>query len=147
MGNGGSAATAAHMACDFAKNTRMPGLPRLKAVSLADNLATLTAYANDEGYENVFSEPLRTLAEAGDVVIAISGSGNSPNIIKGLQTARELGLTTVGLTGFQGGKLKDYADICLIVDSDSIERIEDAHLVIDHILTGLLRNANTLLPV
>ena len=142
MGNGGSAATASHMACDFAKNTRMPGRPRLKVISLADNLAMLTAYANDEGYENVFSEPLRSLAEAGDIVIAISGSGNSPNVIKGLQTAKEIGLTTVGLTGFQGGKLKDFADVCLIVNSDSIERIEDAHLVIDHIITGLLRNAN-----
>lgn len=142
MGNGGSAVTASHMACDFAKNIRMPGQPRMKVISLADGLAALTAYANDEGYENVFSEPLRSLAEAGDVVIAISGSGNSPNIIKGLQTAREMGLTSIGLTGFKGGKLKDWADICLIVNSDSMERIEDAHLIINHILTGLLRNAN-----
>ncbi len=142
MGNGGSAMTASHMACDLAKNTRAPGRPRLKIISLADGLASLTAYANDEGYENVFSEPLLSLAQAGDVVIAISGSGNSPNILKGLQTAKEIGMTTIGLTGFKGGKLKDYTDICLIVNSDSLERIEDAHLVVNHILTGLLRNAN-----
>jgi len=142
FGNGGSAATASHMVCDFGKNTRQPEQPRLKVISLVDSLAGLTAYANDEGYENVFSEPLLSLAEAGDVAIAISGSGNSPSVLKGIQTARQMGLKTIGLTGFEGGKLKKMVDICLVVASDSIERIEDMHLIINHILTGLLRNVS-----
>jgi len=142
FGNGGSAATASHMASDFSKNTRQPEQLRLKAISLVDSLDELTAYANDEGYENVFSEPLLSLAEAGDIAIAISGSGNSPNVLKGIQTARKMGLKTIGLTGFKGGKLKKLVDICLIVTSDSIERIEDIHLIISHILTGLLRDAS-----
>lgn len=142
FGNGGSAATASHMACDFGKNTRQPDQPRLKVISLPDSLAGLTAYANDEGYENVFSEPLLSLAEAGDIAIAISASGNSPNVLKGIQTARQMGLKTIGLTGFEGGKIKKMVDICLVVASDSMERIEDIHLIINHILTGLLRNAS-----
>lgn len=142
FGNGGSAATASHMACDFGKNTRQPDQPRLKVISLPDSLAGLTAYANDEGYENVFSEPLLSLAEAGDIAIAISTSGNSPNVLKGIQTARQMGLKTIGLTGFEGGKIKKMVDICLVVASDSMERIEDIHLIINHILTGLLRNAS-----
>ena len=141
FGNGGSAATATHMACDFGKNTRQADQPRLKVISLGDGLAGLTAYANDEGYENVFSEPLLSLAEAGDVVIAISGSGNSPNVLKGVQTARQMGLITIGLTGFKGGKLKEMVDLCLVVESNSMERIEDIHLIINHILTGLLRGS------
>ena len=142
FGNGGSAATASHMACDFSKNTRQPEQPRLKVISLVDSIAGLTAYANDEGYENVFSELLLSLAEAGDIAIAISGSGNSPSVLKGIQTARQMGLKTIGLTGFEGGKLKKMVDICLVVASDSIERIEDMHLIINHILTGLLRNVS-----
>ena len=141
FGNGGSAATASHMACDFGKNTRQPDQPRLKVISLGDGLAGLTAYANDEGYENVFSEPLLSLGEAGDVALAISGSGNSPNVLKGVQTARSLSMKTIGLTGFKGGKLKDLVDICLVVDSNNMERIEDIHLIINHILTGLLRGS------
>lgn len=142
FGNGGSAATASHMACDLSKNTRQPGQPPLKVISLVDNLAELTAYANDDGYENIFSQPLLSLAEAGDIAIAISGSGNSPNVLNGIHTARQMGLTTIGLTGFKGGKLKEIVDICLVVASDSIERIEDIHLIVNHILTGLLRNAS-----
>lgn len=142
FGNGGSAATASHMACDFGKNTRMSDRPRLRIISLNDGIPTMMAYANDEGYDNVFSEPLLSLAEKGDVAIAISGSGNSPNVLKGVHTARQLGLKTIGLTGFEGGKLKDTVDTCLVVPSNSIEQIEDVHLIINHILTGLLRRIN-----
>ncbi len=141
FGNGGSAATAAHMACDFGKNIRGPERPGLRVIALADNLPTLTAYANDEGYDRVFAEPLRTLAEPGDLALAISGSGNSPNVLRALETARAMGLTTLGLTGFAGGKMKDLVDICLIVPAAQMEQIEDVHMVIDHLLTGLLRLA------
>jgi len=139
FGNGGSAATSSHMVCDLIKNTRQPDRPRLKVIGLADNLPTLSAYANDEGYDQVFAEPLESLGEAGDVVIAISGSGNSPNVLKAVQTARRMGITTIGLTGFAGGKLKDLVDVCLIVPSNSIEQVEDLHMVIDHLLTNALR--------
>ena len=141
FGNGGSAAMASHMACDFGKNTRKPEQSRLRVISLVDGLSALTAYANDEGYENVFSEPLLSLAEAGDVALAISGSGSSPNVIKGIETAKQLGLITIGLTGFQGGKLNGLVDKCLVVNSNNMERIEDVHLIINHILTGLLRGS------
>ena len=127
------------MACDFGKNTRSADKPRLRVISLTDNLATLTAYANDEGYETVFSEPLKSLAEPGDLVIAISGSGNSPNVLNGVKTAHAMGLMTIGLTGFQGGKLKGLVDVCLVVPSNSMEQVEDVHLVLDHILTILMK--------
>jgi len=135
MGNGGSAATATHMACDFSKNTVREGQPRFQAISLTDNMSIMTAYANDDGYENIFSEPLFTLGQRGDVVIAISGSGNSPNVLKGVQAACTLGITTIGLTGMGGGRLKDMVDLCLIVPSQRIEQVEDVHLIIDHLLT------------
>ena len=140
FGNGGSAAAAAHITCDLGKNTRLPEQPRLKVISLVDSISSLTAYANDEGYENVFSEPLLSLAELGDVAIAISGSGNSPNVLKAVETAKHLGVTTIGLTGFEGGKLKSMVDICVVVPSNNIERIEDIHLIINHLITGLLRS-------
>lgn len=139
FGNGGSAATASHMVCDFIKNTRRPDRTRMKVIGLADNMPTLSAYANDEGYDRVFAEPLESLGEPGDLVIAISGSGNSPNVLRAVETARNNGLTTVGLTGFAGGKLKDLVDVCLVIPSNSMEQIEDMHMVVDHLLTLSLR--------
>ncbi len=145
MGNGGSAAAAAHFTCDLGKNTRQPDQPRLRVISLVDNLSGLTAYANDEGYENVFSEPLLSLAEEGDVAVAISGSGNSPNVLKAMETAKRLGVITIGLTGFEGGRLKSMVDYCIVVPSHNMERIEDLHLILNHLFTGLIRNAAKLL--
>jgi len=141
FGNGGSAATASHMACDFGKNTRMAAKPNLRVMTFNDNMPTFSAFANDEGYDVVFSEPLKSMAEAGDLVIAISGSGNSPNVLNGVKAAREMGLTTIGLTGFAGGKLKDAVDICVVVPSNRIEQVEDVHLVLDHLLTIILMQA------
>lgn len=139
MGNGGSAATASHMMCDFGKNTRGTAKPRLKVIALNDNMPTFSAYANDEGYDRVFAEPLISLAEEGDFALAISGSGNSPNVLEGIKTANEIGLFTIGLTGYGGGKLKDLVDIALVVPEDDMEQIEDIHMIVDHVLTGLLR--------
>ena len=141
IGNGGSAAAASHMVCDFGKNTRQPGKNRMRAICLNDNVPSVMAYANDEGYEVIFSEQLLALGKAGDVLIAISGSGNSANILKALETARQMQIKVIGLTGFQGGKMKALTDICLVVPSDSMEMIEDVHLIINHILAGLLRGA------
>jgi D-sedoheptulose 7-phosphate isomerase len=139
FGNGGSASTASHMVCDLAKNTRQSELPGVRVIGLNDNIPTMTAYANDEGYDRIFSEPLRALVRKGDLVIALSGSGNSPNVLEGLRTAREAGALTIGLTGFEGGNLIDLVDICLVVPSNSMERIEDLHLIINHMLTVGLR--------
>ena len=138
-GNGGSWATASHMVCDFGKNTRMPDQKRMLVIGLGDNIPALTAYANDEGYDRVFAEPLISLMKPGDVLIAISGSGNSPNILRAIEAASEIGGTTLGLTGFQGGKMKDMVDHCLVIPTDSMEMIEDFHMIVDHILTICLR--------
>lgn len=131
-GNGGSSANASHFVNDMLKSTIRPDRPRLKLVCLSDNIATLTAYANDVGYDVIFAEPLASLAEPGDVLIALSGSGNSPNVLHALDRAAEMGLVRIGLTGRDGGRLKDKCDICVIVPHDSMQVIEDAHLVILH---------------
>jgi len=138
-GNGGSWATASHMVCDFGKNTRMPDAKRMKVIGLGDNIPSLTAYANDEGYDRIFAEPLISLMTSGDVLIAISGSGNSPNVLRAMEAAKERGGITLGLTGFKGGELQDKVDHCLIIPSDSMEVIEDFHMIVDHILTICLR--------
>ena len=134
-GNGGSASTASHMVCDLSKNTRKDEAKRLKVIGLSDNIALMTAYANDEGYDRIFAEQIISLIQPGDVLLAISGSGNSPNVLRGVETAKQLGATTIGLTGFQGGQLLDLVDICLVVPYNSLEQIEDVHLIINHILT------------
>ena len=138
-GNGGSWATASHMVCDFGKNTRMPGQKRIRMVGLGDNIPTLSAYANDEGYDRVFAEPVINLVRTDDVLIAISGSGNSPNVLEAVDAANQAGAITIGLTGFQGGKLKGLVDHILIVPSDSMEMVEDFHMIVDHLLTVCLR--------
>ena len=136
FGNGGSAATASHFVVDIVKGTLIDRAdekqPRFKAICLSDSVPTLTAVANDFSYDRVFSEPLASLAQPGDIAIAISGSGNSPNVLKAIEVAREMGLATVGLTGGSGGKLKDLVDICVVVPSTSMQLIEDTHLVILH---------------
>jgi D-sedoheptulose 7-phosphate isomerase len=132
FGNGGSAANASHFVVDVIKSTVRPDQPRYKIICLNDNMPTVTAYSNDVSYDVIFSEPLSALAEPGDVAIAISGSGNSPNILRAMDTAKDMHLTRIGLTGFAGGKLKDKCDVCVVVPSDSMQVIEDAHLVILH---------------
>lgn len=139
MGNGGSASTATHFVCDLAKNTRTATLPDYKVIGLSDNMAIVSAYANDDGYENVFSFQLKNLVEEGDVVIGISTSGNSPNVLNGVAAANEAGATTIGFTGFNSGKLGDMVDIEVHVPSDCIEQVEDIHLVLEHLVTKVLR--------
>ena len=132
FGNGGSAANASHFVVDVIKSTVQSGQPRYKIICLNDNMPTVTAYSNDVSYDVIFSEPLGALAEPGDVAIAISGSGNSPNVLRAMNTAKDMQLTRIGLTGFAGGKLKCRCDVCVVVPSDSMQVIEDAHLVILH---------------
>ena len=144
MGNGGSAAMASHFACDLGKGTVEEGKPRFKVVSLNDNIPLLTAYANDIGYEVVFAEPLASLAEPGDVAVAISSSGNSPNVLHAVDVARERSLTTIGITGFQGGKLKEKVDVCVVAPADSqhpngMQLVEDAQWVVLHAIFVAIR--------
>ena len=144
MGNGGSAAMASHFACDLGKGTVQEGKTRFKVISLNDNVPLLTAYANDFGYETVFAEPLASLAEPGDVAIAISSSGNSPNVLRAMDVAGERGLTTIGITGFEGGRLKEKVDVCVIAPTDSqhpdgMQHAEDGQWVVLHAIFVAIR--------
>jgi D-sedoheptulose 7-phosphate isomerase len=129
-GNGGSAATASHFASDLSKWTLSPGQPRLRALALTDNMPTLTAWGNDAGYENVFVEPLKTLYRPGDTLFAISGSGNSPNVLRAVEWANAQGAATIGITGFDGGRLARLATLPLIVPSNLMTQVEDVHMAI-----------------
>ena len=131
-GNGGSAATASHFATDIGKGASYGKPVRFRAVALTDSMSTITAYANDVGFEIVFAEQLRNLAKPGDVLVTISGSGSSPNIIRVIEVAHELGVDVVALTGFSGGKSGPMADIHVNVPSDHMGRIEDAHMALCH---------------
>jgi D-sedoheptulose 7-phosphate isomerase len=133
FGNGGSASLASHLACDLGKGTAYcNGGKRFRALALTDNLPTLTAWANDASYEDVFSEQLRNFVQAEDVALAISGSGNSKNVLNALQVAREARATTIGISGFQGGEMKSLCDICVIVPSNNMQIIEDLHVAMAH---------------
>jgi D-sedoheptulose 7-phosphate isomerase len=145
FGNGGSASTASHFVVDIAKGTKSslkPGPPtkRFRCVALNDNIPSMLAWANDADYNRIFSEQLRSLAEPGDLAVAISGSGNSPNVLAAVEAAKELGVTTIGLSGIGGGKLKGMVDVSLVVPSNSMQHTEDLHLVVLHFLTAYLRD-------
>lgn len=140
FGNGGSAALASHSACDFGKGTVVNGNRRFRVMSLTDNIPLITAWANDQHYADVFAEQLRPLVRRNDCVLAISGSGNSENVLRGLEVAREAGARTVGLTGFEGGKMKFMCDFCVVVPSDSMQLIEDYHVAITHAVFITLRH-------
>ncbi len=135
MGNGGSAATASHFALDLAKNTIMPYAPRVKAISLTDHVPLITAWGNDTAYEHIFAEQLATMIEPGDVVIGISASGNSQNVINAFLLAQRSHATTIGLLGAKGGKIKDMVDAYILAPGENIEQEEDAHLILAHVIT------------
>lgn len=141
IGNGGSAANASHFAQDLAKGTRRSKdqKKRLKALSLTDNLPFITAQGNDEGYDSVFDQQLRTFAKAGDYVVAISGSGNSPNIVSAIEWANTNGLTTIGITGFDGGKLRKIAHHSVNVKLNDMCTSESIHSIIFHYIILELR--------
>lgn len=139
MGNGGSASTASHFVCDLSKNTRREGWPHYKVIGLSDNMAVFSAYANDEGYENVFCEQLANLLMPDDIVIAISASGNSKNVLNAIQYAKNQNAFTIGFTGFDGGTLASLVDINLHIKSNIIEHVEDLHLVLEHMIIKSLK--------
>ena len=139
IGNGGSAATASHFANDIAIGARTYKKP-FRAISLCDNQAVITAIANDDGYEKIFSQQLQVLLKKQDVVVAISASGNSPNLIQAIDTSKEIGAITVGISAFDGGKMKEMVDVSLHVPTEKGEYgpAEDAHMVLDHLVSNYL---------
>ena len=141
FGNGGSAALASHFACDLGKGTLVNhnGQKRFRVISLTDNIPLLTAWANDHGYEHVFAQQLENLVVSSDLVFAISGSGNSSNVLRALEVARRHDARTIGLTGCDGGKMKSLCDVCVILPSDNMQIIEDFHLSVTHAISSVIR--------
>jgi D-sedoheptulose 7-phosphate isomerase len=140
FGNGGSAALASHLATDLGKGTHFPGpaalasARRLRILSLTDNVPMLTAWGNDTAYEDVFARQMENFIHKDDVAFGISGSGNSPNVLRALELARKVGATTVGLVGFGGGKMKELLDCPLVVASHQMQQVEDAHVILSHMI-------------
>ncbi|MCK5022707.1 MAG: SIS domain-containing protein [Candidatus Aenigmarchaeota archaeon] len=144
LGNGGSASTASHFACDLGKGTLSrvydKNEKRFRVISLTDNAATISAYANDLSFDDIFVQQLRNLVHRGDIVIAITGSGNSKNVLKAMEYAKDAGAVTVGMLGFDGGKVKQFLDKYVIVPSNHYGRVEDLHIILEHLITDYLRN-------
>jgi len=140
FGNGGSAALASHCACDLGKGTVVNGNRRFRVISLTDNVPLMTAWANDSCYDDIFAEQLGAFICKDDVALAISGSGNSANVLKGLRSAREAGARTIGLTGSQGGQMKALCDLCVIVPSENMQVIEDLHVSVSHAIFSAIRS-------
>ena len=138
MGNGGSGSTASHFACDLNKGVSYGRQKRFRAISLNDSLSTLTAYANDVSYEDVFVEQLKNFLRAGDLVVGISGSGNSPNVLKAIAYANSLGAHTVGLCGFDGGKLAGVVRTPILAPVHDMQKAEDVHMILLHIAMQVL---------
>ena len=141
VGNGGSASTASHMAADLGKNTIGPNMRRFRILSLNDNAAIVTALANDIGYEHIFSEQLVNLIQPGDLLVAISGSGNSPNVVRAMTYAREQCAEVVAVLGFDGGLAAGLADLAVIVPIDHYGIVEDAHQACMHLLAQYVRQS------
>lgn len=135
LGNGGSAATASHFALDLSKGTRVEGKNHLRAMSLTDNVPLMTALSNDISYASVFKEQLVSFLSEGDVVICITASGNSPNVLEAARYAGSKRATTIGLIGFGGGRLKEIADIAITISSKSYRQVEDTHMVLAHLIS------------
>lgn len=141
MGNGGSSATASHFVCDLVKTARIADLAPIRAFALADNAPLITAWANDHAFERIFAEQINALVEDGDVVVGISASGNSPNIVAGLIAAREKGAHTIALVGFDGGIARNLADIAVHIRCHDYGLVEDTHAAIGHAVTAAVRAA------
>ena len=146
MGNGGHGNTAAHMINDIAKHSissdekdSVVSVKRFRTMCLNDSVSLMTGVANDMGYDHIFSEQLKNWCQEGDVVIGISGSGNSPNVLNAFEVARQRGATTICLSGKSGGKARQQADICVVVPSDKMVQIEDVHLAINHAVADELK--------
>lgn len=140
FGNGGSAADAQHIAAEFVGRYRSQR-KALAAIALTTDSSSLTAIGNDLGFQEIFARQLEAIGKPGDVVLAVSTSGNSPNVLRAVVLAKKLGMATIGLSGISGGELRNCVDLCLSVPSDSTPRIQEAHSLIIHIITGIVENA------
>ncbi|MBC8335774.1 MAG: SIS domain-containing protein [Anaerolineales bacterium] len=139
LGNGGSSATASHMANDLNKLTIVEGRPRFKAIALSDNVPLMTAWANDTDYKNIFMEQMLNFLQPEDVVIGISCSGNSGNVLRAFEAAKSFGAVTIAFTGDTGGRLKNLADHCILIPSPHIGHQEDGHMILDHVIANTLK--------
>lgn len=139
LGNGGSAATASHIVCDLAKNTKTERVPHFRIFEISDNTAVFSAYANDDGYENAFAHHLENFVRPNDVVIGISTSGNSPNVLRAIELGNLVGAQTISFTGFDGGELRPLSKMNVHIPSSWIEQVEDIHLILGHIMCTSLR--------
>lgn len=139
IGNGGSASTASHMANDLVKGCRIGDCTGLRAIALTDSNAIITCLANDFSYEEIYSIQIKTYAEPGDLLIGFSGSGNSKNVLRGLDIAKQMGLKTIGFTGATGGNMEQYCDILVHAPTDCMEMLEDLHLMYEHTLVMAVR--------
>jgi len=139
MGNGGSAATSSHFVSDLAKGTIVDGEKRFRAIALTDNIPLITAWSNDSDYSDIFAEQLKNLLRPGDIVIGISGSGNSKNVLKAVDYASKNGAKTIGFVGYDGGKLKNMVDVCILADIHYMQKAEDVHMLLEHMLTSAIR--------
>ena len=138
MGNGGSGSTASHFVCDINKGSCLALKKKFKVMCLNDNIPTILAYANDLSYDKIFIEPLKNFIEEGDLVIGISGSGNSENVLQAISYSREIGAKTIGLSGFDGGKLSQMVDIPFVADVQDMQKVEDIHMIVVHMLMQYL---------
>lgn len=134
FGNGGSAATASHFANDFNKGISEYVENKFRFICLNDNVATMLAIANDIGYEDIFAFQLNGILEEGDLVIGISGSGNSPNVVKALSYAKAQGVPTIAITGYDGGEIAKICDVAFVAPAHNMQLVEDAHMILDHLL-------------
>lgn len=139
MGNGGSAGTASHIVNDLQKCIQVESGRPLKALCLCDNVPLVLAWANDTEYANVFAPQIECWAEPGDLVLGLSGSGNSPNVVRAIEAANARGARTFGLAGHQGGRLAQVAQECIVVPSDNMQQIEDLHMILLHVAFSALR--------
>jgi D-sedoheptulose 7-phosphate isomerase len=139
-GNGGSGSTTSHLVCDFQKNILLDGGKPFEVVALTDSPALLSAWGNDTAFDNIFAGQARTWLRPGDVLIAISGSGNSPNVLKAVEVANEIGAITIGWCGYGGGKLAKLARHAIVVDKRNMQQVEDVHMILGHIVFSALRD-------
>jgi D-sedoheptulose 7-phosphate isomerase len=142
-GNGGSGSTSSHLVCDFQKNIYLDGGKPFEVVALTDSPALLLAWGNDTSFENVFAGQARTWVRKNDVLIAISGSGNSKNVLEAVKVANDVGATTIGFCGYDGGKLAEMVTIPIVAERCNMQQVEDVHMILGHILFSALRDKIT----
>ncbi len=140
LGNGGSASTASHIACDLQKGVGALAKKPFKALAVTDSIPIMTAWGNDTEYANIFAPQIKTWAQPGDVVLAFSGSGNSPNVLRAVEAANGIGALTIGFAGYSGGKLKQAAKKCIVIECDNMQQIEDLHVVLGHLIFSVVRD-------